>query len=80
MERSGRQSWPSSPWPSSVIIAELTILRFLTSHRSFREIGEQLSGSANRVKIQAHAVYKTRPSVSFRSRCADVGGRPLTGL
>ncbi len=44
--------------PSSLTIAELRILRFLPSHRSFREIAEQLGVSANTVKTQAHAVYR----------------------
>ena len=44
--------------PSSLTIAELRILRFLPSHRSFREIATQLNVSANTVKTQAHAVYR----------------------
>jgi LuxR family maltose regulon positive regulatory protein len=44
--------------PSSLTIAELRILRFLPSHRSFREIAEQLGVSANTVKTQAHAIYR----------------------
>jgi LuxR family maltose regulon positive regulatory protein len=44
--------------PSSLTIAELRVLRFLPSHRSFREIGAQLGVSANTVKTQAHAVYR----------------------
>jgi LuxR family maltose regulon positive regulatory protein len=44
--------------PSSLTIAELRILRFLPSHRSFREIGLQLGVSANTVKTHAHAVYR----------------------
>ena len=44
--------------PSSLTIAELRILRFLPSHRSFREIAQQLGVSANTVKTQAHAVYR----------------------
>ena len=44
--------------PSSLTIAELRILRFLPSHRSFREIADQLGVSANTVKTQAHAVYR----------------------
>lgn len=44
--------------PSALTIAELRILRFLPSHRSFREIGSQLGVSANTVKTQAHAVYR----------------------
>jgi LuxR family maltose regulon positive regulatory protein len=44
--------------PSSLTIAELRILRFLPSHRSFREIADQLGVSSNTVKTQAHAVYR----------------------
>ncbi len=44
--------------PSALTIAELRILRFLPSHRSFREIAAQLGVSANTVKTQAHAVYR----------------------
>jgi LuxR family maltose regulon positive regulatory protein len=44
--------------PSSLTIAELRILRFLPSHRSFREIALQLGVSANTVKTQALAVYR----------------------
>jgi LuxR family transcriptional regulator, maltose regulon positive regulatory protein len=44
--------------PSSLTIAELRILRFLPSHKSFREIAMQLGVSANTVKTQAHAVYR----------------------
>jgi LuxR family maltose regulon positive regulatory protein len=44
--------------PSALTIAELRILRFLPSHRSFREIALQLGVSANTVKTQAHAVYR----------------------
>jgi len=44
--------------PSSLTIAELRILRFLPSHRTFREIAGQLGVSSNTVKTQAHAVYR----------------------
>ena len=43
---------------SSLTIAELRVLRFLPSHRSFREIAMQLGVSSNTVKSQAHAVYR----------------------
>jgi LuxR family maltose regulon positive regulatory protein len=62
--------------PSSLTIAELRILRFLPSHRSFREIGAQLGVSANTVKTQAHAVYR-KLGVASRSeavaRAAEAG-------
>jgi LuxR family maltose regulon positive regulatory protein len=43
---------------SSLTIAELRVLRFLPSHRSFREIASQLGVSGNTVKTQAHAIYR----------------------
>ncbi|MBV9310595.1 MAG: hypothetical protein JOZ73_07180 [Solirubrobacterales bacterium] len=62
--------------PSSLTIAELRILRFLPSHRSFREIAEQLGVSSNTVKTQAHAVYR-KLGVASRSeavsRAIDAG-------
>ena len=56
--------------PSSLTIAELRILRFLPSHRSFREIADQLGVSANTVKTQAHAVYRKLGAAS-RSEAVD---------
>lgn len=44
--------------PSSLTIAELKVLRFLPSHRSFREIATQLGISPNTVKTQAHSLYR----------------------
>jgi LuxR family maltose regulon positive regulatory protein len=44
--------------PSSLTIAELRILRFLPSHRSFKEIADRLDVSVNTVKTQAHAIYR----------------------
>ncbi|HEY2655155.1 MAG TPA: LuxR C-terminal-related transcriptional regulator [Solirubrobacteraceae bacterium] len=62
--------------PSSLTIAELRILRFLPSHRSFREIAQQLGVSSNTVKTQAHAVYR-KLGVASRSeavtRASDAG-------
>jgi LuxR family maltose regulon positive regulatory protein len=62
--------------PSSLTIAELRILRFLPSHRSFREIAEQLGVSANTVKTQAHAVYRKLGAASRSeavTRAAEAG-------
>lgn len=56
--------------PCSLTIAELRILRFLPSHRSFREIAAQLNLSVNTVKSQAHAVYR-KLGVSSRSEAVD---------
>jgi LuxR family maltose regulon positive regulatory protein len=61
---------------SSLTIAELRILRFLPSHRSFREIGSQLGVSANTVKTQAHAVYRKLGAASRSeavARAMDAG-------
>ena len=62
--------------PSSLTIAELRILRFLPSHRSFREIAEQLGVSSNTVKTQAHAVYRKLGAASRSeavTRAAEAG-------
>lgn len=56
--------------PSSLTIAELRILRFLPSHRSFREIASQLGVSANTVKTQAHAIYR-KLGVASRSEAVE---------
>jgi LuxR family maltose regulon positive regulatory protein len=62
--------------PSSLTVAELRILRFLPSHRSFREIAAQLGVSANTVKTQAHAVYRKLGAASRSeavARAVDAG-------
>ena len=62
--------------PSALTIAELRILRFLPSHRSFREIAAQLGVSANTVKTQAHAVYRKLGAASRSeavTRAQDAG-------
>lgn len=56
--------------PSALTIAELRILRFLPTHRSFREIAAQLGVSANTVKTQAHAVYR-KLGVASRSEAVS---------
>jgi LuxR family maltose regulon positive regulatory protein len=63
--------------PSSLTIAELRVLRFLPSHRSFREIAQQLGVSANTVKTQAHAVYR---KLGVASRSEAVGRASDAGL
>ena len=63
--------------PSALTIAELRILRFLPSHRSFREIALQLGVSANTVKTQAHAVYR---KLGAASRSEAVMRASETGL
>jgi LuxR family maltose regulon positive regulatory protein len=56
--------------------AELRLLPLLTTHLSFREIGEQLFVSRNTIKTQAISVYR-KLGVSSRSeaisRAADLG-------
>lgn len=65
--------------PSSLTIAELRILRFLPSHRSFREIAEQLGVSANTVKTQAHAVYRKLGAASRSEAVAQAREAGLLG-
>jgi LuxR family maltose regulon positive regulatory protein len=65
--------------PSSLTIAELRILRFLPSHRSFREIAEQIGVSANTVKTQAHAVYRKLGAVSRSEAVARARDAGLVG-
>jgi LuxR family maltose regulon positive regulatory protein len=65
--------------PSSLTIAELRILRFLPSHRSFREIGAQLGVSANTVKTQAHAIYRKLGAASRSEAVARASEAGLIG-
>jgi len=65
--------------PSSLTIAELRILRFLPSHRSFREIAGQLGVSANTVKTQAHAVYRKLGAASRSEAVARASEAGLLG-
>jgi LuxR family transcriptional regulator, maltose regulon positive regulatory protein len=65
--------------PSSLTIAELRILRFLPSHRSFREIAAQLGVSANTVKTQAHAVYRKLGAASRSEAVALAADAGLIG-
>jgi LuxR family transcriptional regulator, maltose regulon positive regulatory protein len=50
--------------------AELRLLPFLTTHLSFREIGERLFLSRNTIKTQAISVYR-KLGVSTRSDAMD---------
>jgi LuxR family maltose regulon positive regulatory protein len=63
--------------PSSLTIAELRVLRFLPSHRSFREIAVQLGVSTNTVKTQAHAIYR---KLDVASRSEAVARASQAGL
>jgi LuxR family maltose regulon positive regulatory protein len=64
---------------SSLTIAELRVLRFLPSHRSFREIATQLGVSANTVKTQAHAVYRKLGAASRSEAVARASEAGLLG-
>ena len=65
--------------PSSLTIAELRILRFLPSHRSFREIAERLDVSVNTVKTQAHAIYRKLDAASRSEAVARASDAGLLG-
>jgi LuxR family maltose regulon positive regulatory protein len=65
--------------PSALTIAELRILRFLPSHRSFREIALQLGVSANTVKTQAHSVYRKLGAASRSEAVAFASEAGLLG-
>ncbi len=65
--------------PSSLTIAELRVLRFLPSYRSFREIAELLGVSANTVKSQAHAVYRKLGAASRSEAVARASEAGLLG-
>jgi LuxR family transcriptional regulator, maltose regulon positive regulatory protein len=65
--------------PSSLTIAELRILRFLPSHRSFREIAERLGVSVNTVKTQAHAIYRKLDAASRSEAVARASSAGLLG-
>jgi LuxR family maltose regulon positive regulatory protein len=65
--------------PSSLTIAELRILRFLPSHRSFREIAERLDVSVNTVKTQAHAIYRKLDAASRSEAVAQATRAGLLG-
>ncbi len=67
---------PSAGWASTLTAAELRLLPLLTTHLSFREIGERLYVSRNTVKTQAISVYR-KLNASSRSeaiaRAAELG-------
>ena len=49
---------PRSGWSSSLTAAELRLLPLLSTHLTFREIGERLYVSRNTVKTQAISIYR----------------------
>ncbi len=67
---------PSARWASTLTDAELRLLPLLTTHLSFREIGERLFVSRNTVKTQAVSMYR-KLGVSSRGealeRAAELG-------
>ncbi|MBV9048238.1 MAG: hypothetical protein JOY58_08210 [Solirubrobacterales bacterium] len=65
--------------PSSLTIAELRILRFLPSHRSFREIAERLDVSVNTVKTHAHGIYRKLDAASRSEAVARASEAGLLG-
>ena len=58
------------PGPSSLSTAELRLLPLLSTHLSFREIGERLYISQHTVKIQALSVYR-KLGASSRSQAVQ---------
>jgi LuxR family maltose regulon positive regulatory protein len=65
-----------SGWESSLTAAELRLLPLLTTHLTFREIGDRLYVSRNTVKTQAISIYR-KLGVSSRGeavqRAAELG-------
>jgi LuxR family maltose regulon positive regulatory protein len=51
-------------WESALTAAELRLLPYLTTHLSFREIGERLFVSRNTVKTQAISIYRKLDATS----------------
>ncbi len=64
-------------WASTLTRAELRLLPFLTTHLSFREIGERLFVSRNTVKTEAISVYR---KLGVRSRSAAIERAAELGL
>ncbi len=65
--------------PAALTIAELRVLRFLPSHRTFREIAERLDVSVNTVKSQAHAIYGKLNAASRSEAVARASSAGLLG-
>ena len=64
-------------WASTLTRAELRLLPLLTTHLSFREIGERLFVSRNTVKTEAISVYR---KLGVRSRSAAIERAATLGL
>jgi LuxR family maltose regulon positive regulatory protein len=65
-----------APGASTLTEAELRLLPYLTTHLSFREIGERRYVSRNTVRSQAMAVYR-KLNVTLAT---GGGARPHLGL
>ena len=64
-------------WESSLTAAELRLLPLLTTHLTFREIGQRLAISRNTVKTQAISIYR---KLAVTSRSAAVQRAEELGL
>jgi LuxR family maltose regulon positive regulatory protein len=76
-ERAAAADRPDSGWASSLTKAELRLLPLLTTHLSFREIGQRLFVSRNTVKTQAISIYR---KVGANSRAEAVERAVELGL
>jgi LuxR family maltose regulon positive regulatory protein len=57
-------------WASTITAAELRLLPLLTTHMTFREIGERLFVSRNTIKTQAISIYR-KLGVSSRNEAIE---------
>jgi LuxR family maltose regulon positive regulatory protein len=69
-QRAGSTPTADSGWELSLTAAELRLLPLLTTHLSFREIGERLFVSRNTVKTQAISIYR-KLGASSRAEAVD---------
>ena len=67
----------AADWAATLTRAELRLLPLLTTHLSFREIGERLYVSRNTVKTEAISVYR---KLGVRSRSAAIERAAELGL
>ena len=67
----------AADWAATLTRAELRLLPLLTTHLSFREIGERLFVSRNTVKTEAISVYR---KLGVRSRSAAIERAAELGL
>jgi LuxR family transcriptional regulator, maltose regulon positive regulatory protein len=69
-QRAASAPTADSGWELSLTAAELRLLPLLTTHLSFREIGERLFVSRNTVKTQAISIYR-KLGASSRAEAVD---------